>query len=65
VSIQVGGEAVYLGRFADEVVAARTYDAAALVAWREHALLNLPGEEPLALEAGVMERLRCLCVKAV
>ncbi len=58
VSTQVGGKAVYLGRFKDEVQAARTYDAAAQLAWGEHAQLNLPAEETVALPGAVVEKLK-------
>jgi hypothetical protein len=64
VSIQVSGETVYLGRFADEVMAARTYDAAARLAWPDRALPNLPEAEPLTLAEGLVQRLRRLGEKS-
>jgi hypothetical protein len=43
--IQVNGQGRYLGVFLDEEAAARAYDAAALDAWGEFALLNFPSVE--------------------
>lgn len=47
--ITVNGERQHLGFFRDEVAAARSYDAAAISAFGEHALtnetLNLYGEK--------------------
>lgn len=40
--IKDGGRARFLGRFADEVEAARAYDQAAVEVWGEYARLNFP-----------------------
>jgi len=44
--INVDGRQRHLGRFADEVDAARAYDAAALETWGEFAHLNFPTINP-------------------
>ena len=41
--IKINGRSTYLGRFTDEVDAARAYDEAAITAWGEFAHLNFPG----------------------
>lgn len=43
-AIRVGGRQIRLGRFDDEIEAARAYDRALVAQWPEHARVNFPDE---------------------
>lgn len=50
-AIRIDGRRIYLGSFANETEAARTYDAAAVATWGEYAHLNFPAVEDGLTEA--------------
>lgn len=53
--IKQGGKKVYLGYFADEVLAAKAYDAAAVEYFGEFALLNFVGDNDQTAHLGPSE----------